>query len=380
MKTGTDVPFISDSEIRDSLAAAKAQKDDRDLVRSIIDKARQAKGLTHREAALLLEIDDPELEKELFEAAREVKMRIYGNRIVLFAPLYVSNYCVNECEYCGYKHSNEAICRKRLTMEELAREVEVLEAMGHKRLALEAGEDPVHCDLDYILECIRTIYSLKFDNGSIRRINVNIAATTVEDYRRLAEAEIGTYILFQETYHRPTYEKVHRKGPKRNYAWHTTAMDRAMEGGIDDVGLGVLYGLYDHKYETVAMLMHAEHLEKTFGVGPHTVSVPRLRAAEGVTLDNYPHLVDDEAFKRIVAVLRLAVPYAGLILSTRETPAFRDEVIDLGISQISAGSSTGVGGYYRDYGEDKAAGSAPADKPQFEVGDNRSPKEVLTYK
>lgn len=379
MRTDRDVTFISDSEVRDSLAEAANLRQDRDAVRALIDKAKQAKGLTHREAAVLLEIDDPALEREVFAAAREVKMRIYGNRIVLFAPLYVSNHCVNECGYCGYKHSNKDIVRKRLSMEELAREVEILEAMGHKRLALEAGEDPVNCDMDYILDCIRTIYSLKFDNGSIRRINVNIAATTVEDYRRLAEAEIGTYILFQETYHRPTYERMHKKGPKRNYAWHTEAMDRAMTAGIEDVGLGVLYGLYDYKYETVAMLMHAEHLEQTFGVGPHTVSVPRLRAAEGVSLDNYPHLVDDDAFRRIVAVLRLAVPYAGLILSTRESPEFRDEVIDLGISQISAGSSTGVGGYYRDHaGEARLNGVAGGeDKPQFEVGDHRSPREVL---
>lgn len=381
MRPEQEVPFISDAEIRDSLAAAKALKNDADYVRAIIDKARQAKGLTHREAAVLLEIDDPELERELFRAARDVKMRIYGNRIVLFAPLYVSNYCVNDCTYCGYKHSNGSIARRRLTMEELAREVEILESLGHKRLALEAGEDPVNCDLDYILSCIRTIYSLKFKNGSIRRINVNIAATTTDNYRRLADAQIGTYILFQETYHRPTYEKLHRKGPKRDYAWHTWAMDRAMEGGIDDVGLGVLYGLYDYKYDTVALLMHAEHLEERFGVGPHTVSVPRLRAAEGVSLERYPHLVSDEAFKRIVAVLRLSVPYAGMILSTRETSEFRDEVIDLGISQISAGSSTGVGGYYRDYVLKAAAGgeadAAKAEKPQFEVGDHRSPREVL---
>jgi 2-iminoacetate synthase len=375
MRTGKDVPFISDGEIRDSLETAKALKNDRAAVGAILEKAKQAKGLTHREAAVLLEIDDPDLERKLFRAAREVKFRIYGNRIVLFAPLYVSNYCVNECAYCGYKHSNDSFPRKRLSMQELAREVEILESMGHKRLALEAGEDPVNCDLAYILDCIRTIYGLKFANGSIRRINVNIAATTVENYRRLAEAEIGTYILFQETYHRPTYEVLHRKGPKRDYAWHTEAMDRAMEGGIEDVGLGVLYGLYDYKYDTVAMLMHAEHLEAKFGVGPHTVSVPRLRPAEGVTPEVYPHLVNDDAFRRIVAVLRLSVPYAGMILSTREEPEFRDQVIDLGISQISAGSSTGVGGYCRDHAG--LAAEAGEDKPQFEVGDHRSPREVL---
>lgn len=365
--------FINDNEIFKILDEAKKQAEDREYVLSILEKAKEAKGLTPFEAAVLLNIEDKELLDKMFKMAKEIKERIYGRRIVLFAPLYVSNYCVNECEYCGYKHSNCSFKRKKLTMSELIEEVKVLESLGHKRLALEAGEDPQNCPIEYILDCIRTIYSIKFDNGSIRRINVNIAATSVENYRKLKEAEIGTYILFQETYHRETYEKMHKKGPKHNYDYHTTAMDRAMEGGIDDVGLGVLYGLYDYKYETVAMLLHAQHLEEKFGVGPHTVSVPRLKRAEGVDLDKFPYLVSDEDFKKIVAILRLSLPYTGMILSTREEPKFRDEVIALGISQISAGSCTGVGGYVEYYkGEHH-----DDEKPQFEVGDHRSPLEII---
>lgn len=364
--------FIDDNEIKKALAFAREQRNNKERLREVLDKAKACKGLTHREAAMLLETEDTEFLQEIYETAYAIKQRIYGQRIVMFAPLYVSNYCVNECDYCGYQHSNESIRRRRLSMEELAREVQVLEGMGHKRLVLEAGEDPVHCSIDYMLECIRTVYSLKFDNGSIRRININIAATTEENYRKLAEAEIGTYVLFQETYHQPTYNRLHRKGPKRDYAYHLYAMDRAMRGGIEDVGLGVLYGLYDYKYETIAMLMHAEHLENEFGVGPHTLSVPRLRKADGVDLEAYPHLVSDEEFKKLVAVLRCAVPYAGMILSTREKPDFRHEIIRLGISQISAGSSTGVGGYYEEYHE-----LGQRDKPQFEVGDHRSHDEVV---
>lgn len=262
----------------------------------------------------------------MFKAAREIKEVIYGKRIALFAPLYVSNYCVNKCKYCGFKHDNESLKRRKLTMDELEEEIRILESMGHKRLALEAGEDPVNCSLDYIIECIEKIYSLKFDNGSIRRINVNIDAKTIEDYKRLKDAEIGTYILFQETYHKPTYEKLHPQGPKHNYNWHTTAMDRVRAAGIDDVGIGVLYGLYDYKYDTVAMLMHAEHLDQETGVGPHTISMPRLRAAEGVDLNTYPHMVNDHEFEKIVAILRLSVPYTGMILSTREETNFRDKV------------------------------------------------------
>ncbi|SMF46422.1 [FeFe] hydrogenase H-cluster radical SAM maturase HydG [Paenibacillus barengoltzii] len=368
--------FIRDETIVSALAYGSRLARDRKKVLAILERARTAKGIRADEAAVLLNVEDDVLLEEIYHAAREVKERIYGNRIVLFAPLYVSNYCVNNCEYCGYKQSNKDMVRRRLNREELIREVEVLQQLGHKRLALEAGEDPEHCPIDYILECIETIYSVKVDNGSIRRVNVNIAATTVENYRKLANVGIGTYILFQETYHRPTYSRMHPKGPKRDYDWHTTAMDRAMQAGIDDVGVGVLYGLYDYKYETIAMLMHAEHLEATYGCGPHTVSVPRLRAAEGVDLNSFPYLVSDHEFKKIVAVLRLAVPYAGMILSTREDSKFRDEVIKLGISQISAGSCTGVGGYTSTYGGE-GQGRTCGDTAQFEVGDHRSPLEMI---
>ncbi len=363
--------FIDHGRITEVLEAARSRAGDVGYLREVLAKARQAQGLDPQEAAALLSVQDPAMEDEMFSLAREVKERIYGRRIVLFAPLYVSNHCVNDCSYCGYKCSNRGFERRRLTMEELAEEVRILEGLGHKRLALEAGEDPVNCPLDYILDCIGTIYSLKFDNGSIRRVNVNIAATTVEEYRRLKEAGIGTYVLFQETYHRPTYRALHPRGPKSSYDYHTTAMDRAMEAGIDDVGLGVLYGLYDHVYDTVAMLFHARHLEERFGVGPHTISVPRLRRAHGVDVSAF-QLVDDEAFKRLVAVIRLAVPYTGMILSTREDAEFRDQVISLGISQISAGSCTGVGGYADHYGR-----RAEDEKPQFEVGDHRSPMEII---
>ena len=364
--------FIRDEEITAALKQGQVKAQDHDYIRKVLQRAAEGTGLTHQEAAVLLEVQDDQVWQEIFQLARQVKEKIYGKRIVMFAPLYVSNYCVNNCSYCGYKYDNKHFARRRLTMDELAREVEVLESLGHKRIALEAGEDPQNCPLDYILDCLKTIYSLKFANGSIRRINVNIAATTVEDYRKLKDAEIGTYILFQETYHKPTYEHMHPQGPKRDYDWHTTAMDRAMEAGIEDVGIGVLYGLYDYKYETIAMLQHAEHLEEKFGVGPHTVSVPRLRAAENVSLDTYPHLVSNEEFKKIVAVLRLALPYAGMILSTREEPGFRDEALALGVSQISAGSCTGVGGYVQEYLSKYAE-----EKPQFEVGDHRSPLEII---
>lgn len=366
--------FIDDEEIRSSLEEAQGKAGDQAYVQSILEKARTCKGLTHREAAVLLEVTDPEVLEDINRSAKVIKEKIYGNRIVLFAPLYISNYCVNNCDYCGYKHSNSDFVRRKLSLPELADEVRVLQELGHKRLVLEAGEDPVNCDIDYVVEAIRTIYSVKVGNGSIRRVNINIAATTVEDYTRLKDAEIGTYILFQETYHRPTYARLHPQGPKNDYDWHTTAMDRAQLGGIDDVGIGVLYGLYDHKYDTVAMLMHAEHLEERFGVGPHTVSVPRLREAENVNLEVYPHLVNDDDFKKLVAVLRLAVPYAGMILSTREEPSFRDEVITLGISQVSAGSCTGVGGYMESR---QGAEGCPGEKPQFEVSDHRSPEEII---
>ncbi|HHD2970913.1 TPA: [FeFe] hydrogenase H-cluster radical SAM maturase HydG [Clostridium perfringens] len=362
--------FIKNDEINSLIAKGKELVSDKELVREIIEKSKSAEGLTPEETAVLLNLEDKELIEEMFKAARQVKEKLYGKRLVVFAPLYVSNYCVNNCTYCGYKYRNDELKRKKLNKEQLIEEVKVLESLGHKRIALEAGEDPVNAPLDYILDCIKSIYSIKFDNGSIRRINVNIAATTVENYKRLKDAEIGTYILFQETYHKPTYERLHVSGPKHNYNYHTTAMHRAREAGIDDIGMGVLYGLYDYKYETLAMLMHAMDLEETTGVGPHTLSVPRIRPAENVSLENYPYLVDDEDFKKIVAILRLAVPYAGLILSTREEPGLRDEIIALGVSQVSTGSCTGVGGYSESYVD-------PEEKPQFEVGDHRSPVEMI---
>lgn len=368
--------FIDDALIDNLLTEAKTKSQDKNYVRAIIAKARQYHGLSAAEVAVLLETTDAELEAEMFAAASAVKQAIYGNRIVLFAPLYISSHCINNCTYCGYRAGNDQQLRRRLTLEEIKEEVEILESLGHKRLAVEAGEDPVNCPIEYVVDSIRQIYSIKDGNGSIRRVNVNIAATTVEEYRKLKEVEIGTYILFQETYHRPTYAALHPTGPKRDYNWHTTAMERAMQAGIDDVGIGVLYGLYDHKYETVAMFLHAEHLDKTQGVGPHTISVPRIRPASGMDLTKFPYLVDDEAFKKIVAIIRLAVPYTGMILSTRESSELRDELIRYGVSQISAGSCTGVGGYHQIYKEQEA--DAPAKGLQFETGDNRSPQQVVT--
>lgn len=371
-KSSHAADFIDHGEIEATLAQAKLEAADPQRVAALLDKAATFAGLTHREAAVLLEVQDPETLEAVYALARRVKEHIYGRRIVLFAPLYLSDHCVNRCTYCGYNHDN-CITRRKLTQDEVREEVLVLERMGHKRLALEAGEDPVNCPLDYIIECIETIYSLKLDNGAIRRVNVNIAGTTVENYRRLKDAGIGTYILFQETYHQPTYETVHPSGPKHDYAWHTEAHDRAMEGGIDDVGLGVLYGLYNWQYDTVAMLMHAEHLEAAKGVGPHTLSVPRIRTAEGLSAEGFAHLVSDADFKKLVAVLRLAVPYTGMILSTREPEGFREQVIAVGISQVSAGSCTGVGGYAH-AGKLGFEDSAP----QFVTEDLRTPMEVLS--
>ena len=370
-----DSSFIDDAEILDSLEEAKKLAKDHGAVRAILDKARECGGLTHREAAVLLEIDDPQLEHELYALAKEIKERIYGRRIVLFAPLYVANHCVNGCVYCGFHAGNAAMCRKKLTMEEIDREADAILALGHKRIAMEAGEDPVNIPLDYIIECMKRVYAYKNSRGdSIRRINVNIAATTVEEYQRLKAAEIGTFILFQETFHRPTYAKMHPKGPKSNYDWHTTALFRAQEGGIDDVGTGVLYGLYDYKYETVAQLLFAESMEKACGVGPHTISVPRLRAAEGVDMKKFPYMPTDEQFLRIIAVIRVATPYTGMILSTRETPETRRRALDLGISQVSAGSCTGIGGYHKEIGQPEQPDTA-----QFKVSDERTPDEVLTW-
>lgn len=360
--------FIDHEEIEGLLT--EAVQAPAGVAEKIVDKAREARGLEPYEVAVLLQTQDETVWQKVFAAANEVKEKIYGKRMVLFAPLYISDYCINNCRYCGYRRDNKFI-RRRLSWEELEREVRILESLGHKRLAVEAGEDPVHCPLDYVLEVIRRIYQITGKNGSIRRVNVNIAATTVEEYRELKKAGIGTYILFQETYHRPTYAYMHPSGPKADYNWHTTAMDRAMEAGIDDVGLGVLFGLYEYKFEVLGLLYHARHLEETFGVGPHTISVPRLRPAKGVSLDKFPHLVPDEDFKKIVAVIRLAVPYTGMIISTRETPEFRAVLLKLGISQLSAGSCTGVGGYGRHYIEEQD------DTPQFEIGDHRHPDEVI---
>ena len=346
-----------------------------ELIEGILDKANRAKGLTNRETAVLLECDDEELTDRMFKLAEDLKKRFYGNRIVMFAPLYLSNYCVNGCVYCPYHAKNKTIARKKLTQDEIRREVIALQDMGHKRLALEAGEDPVNNPIEYILECINTIYSIKHKNGAIRRVNVNIAATTVENYKKLKEAGIGTYILFQETYNKDSYEKLHPTGPKHDYAYHTEAMDRAMEGGIDDVGLGVLYVLSTYKYELVGILMHAEHLEARFGVGPHTISVPRLRPADDIDPADFPEALSDEIFQKIVAIIRLAVPYTGMIVSTRESQKTREKVLHLGISQISGASSTSVGGYAdRELGVKEEVTSA-----QFDVDDDRTLDEVVNW-
>lgn len=368
--------FISHDEIMDSLKFAEENKDNRELIRKVMDKAALGKGLDHREASLLLEVDDPEIVDEMFRLAEKIKLDYYGNRIVMFAPLYLSNYCVNGCTYCPYHHQNKHIARKKLTQEDIRREVIALQDMGHKRLALEAGEDPVNNPIEYILESIKTVYSIHHKNGDIRRVNVNIAATTVDEYRMLKEAGIGTYILFQETYNKESYEKLHPTGPKHNYAWHTEAMDRAMEGGIDDVGLGVLFGLELYRYELCGLLMHAEHLEAVHGVGPHTISVPRVRHADDIDPADFDGGVDggitDDLFARIIAIIRIAVPYTGMIMSTRENKAMRERALHLGISQISGGSRTSVGGY--DEPEPEEENSA-----QFDVSDNRTLDEVVKW-
>lgn len=340
----------------------------KDEIQSVIDKARRREGLNHKEVGILFQVEDKDQLDEIYKLAGEIKESIYGKRIVMFAPLYVSNYCVNNCVYCGYKRDNKFI-RRKLTQEEVANEVRILESMGHKRLALEVGEDPINVPIDYILECIDTIYKTQNDNGEIRRINVNIAATTVENYKKLKNANIGTYILFQETYHRPTYEKMHPKSIKGNYEYHLTSFDRAMEAGIDDVGGGVLFGLADPKFEVLALMLHNEYLEEKFKVGFHTISVPRLKKAEGMNLKDFPNILDDETFKKIVAIIRIAVPFTGIILSTRENQEMRRELLKYGVSQISAGSVTGVGGY-----KEKEEGK---NVNQFETSDERSPLEVL---
>lgn len=364
--------FIDHQEVLDTLEYAQNNKNNVELIDSIIEKAKLRKGLTHREAAVLLDCDIKEKIDEVYALAEQIKKDFYGNRIVMFAPLYLSNYCVNGCVYCPYHHQNKHIARKKLTQEEIIKEVTALQDMGHKRLALEAGEDPVNNPIEYILESIKTIYSIKHKNGAIRRVNVNIAATTVENYRKLKEAGIGTYILFQETYHKESYEKLHPVGPKHNYAYHTEAMDRAMQGGIDDVGLGVLFGLELYRYEFAALLMHAEHLEAVFGVGPHTISVPRIKRADDIDPNVFDNGIDDETFAKICACIRVAVPYTGMIISTRESKAVREKVLKLGVSQISGGSKTSVGGYCEPEPEDEKS-------EQFDVSDKRTLDEVVCW-
>lgn len=364
--------FISDSEIKETLAYAENNKDNLKIVDSILKKARKMKGLTHREASILLACQNEDKNKEIYKLANEIKQKYYGNRIVLFAPLYLSNYCVNGCVYCPYHAKNTHIPRKKMTQEEIKREVIALQDMGHKRLAIETGEDPVNNPIEYILESLKTIYNIHHKNGAIRRANVNIAATTVENYRKLKDAGIGTYILFQETYDKKRYEKLHPTGPKHNYDYHTEAMDRAMQGGIDDVGLGVLFGLSTYKYEFAGLLMHAEHLEAVYGVGPHTISVPRIRKADDIDPSSFENGIDDDTFAKIVACLRIAVPYTGMIISTRESKEVRERVLHLGVSQISGGSKTSVGGYADDV-------ENAEDSAQFDVTDRRPLDEIIKW-
>lgn len=364
--------FISHEEIMDTLAYADENKDNSELMKQILEKAKERKGLDHREASVLLACEDEKINQEIYALAEQIKKDFYGNRIVMFAPLYLSNYCVNGCVYCPFHAKNGHILRKKLTQEEIRREVIALQDMGHKRLALETGEDPVNCPIEYVLESIRTIYSIQHKNGAIRRVNVNIAATTVENYRRLKEAGIGTYILFQETYHKESYEKLHPTGPKHDYAYHTEAMDRAMEAGIDDVGIGVLFGLERYRYEFAGLLMHGEHLEAAYGVGPHTISVPRIRRADDIDPGDFDHGIDDDTFAKLVACIRIAVPYTGMIISTRESRQCRERVLHLGISQISGGSRTSVGGYAEEETEEESSA-------QFDVSDNRTLDEVVNW-
>lgn len=364
--------FISHEEILDTLAYAQENKNNEKLIDAILEKAKLRKGLSHREASVLLACEMPDKIQQIYALAEQLKKDFYGNRIVMFAPLYLSNYCINGCVYCPYHAKNKHIARKKLTQEEIVKEVTALQDMGHKRLALEAGEDPVNNPIEYILECIKTIYSIQHKNGAIRRVNVNIAATTVEEYRMLKEAGIGTYILFQETYHKESYEQLHPTGPKHNYAYHTEAMDRAMEGGIDDVGLGVLFGLERYAYEFAGLLMHAEHLEAVHGVGPHTISVPRVKRADDIDPDAFDNGIDDEIFAKIIACIRIAVPYTGMIISTRESKEVRERALHLGVSQISGGSRTSVGGYCEEEPEDE-------NSEQFDVSDKRTLDEVVHW-
>lgn len=363
--------FISDEEIRETISYAEKNKDNIELIDSIIEKAKLRKGLNHREASVLLACENQEKLDEVYALAEQIKKDFYGNRIVIFAPLYLSNYCVNGCVYCPYHAKNKHIPRKKLTQDEVRDEVIALQDMGHKRLAIEAGEDPVNNPIEYILDCIKTIYSIKHKNGAIRRVNVNIAATTVENYRKLKDAGIGTYILFQETYHKESYLNLHPTGPKHDYDYHTEAMDRAMEGGIDDVGLGVLFGLEMYKYEFAGLLMHAEHLEAVHGVGPHTISVPRVKHADDIDPDEFDNGISDEIFAKLCALIRISVPYTGMIISTRESQEVREQVIHLGVSQISGGSRTSVGGYTEEI--------RPTDTEQFDVSDQRTLDDVVRW-
>lgn len=364
--------FISHEEVLSTLEFAEQNKNNAQLIDEILEKAKKGKGLSHREAAVLLDCEIEEKNKEIFALAEKIKKDYYGNRIVLFAPLYLSNYCVNGCVYCPYHAKNKTIPRKKLTQEEIKNEVIALQDMGHKRLAIEAGEDPVNNPIEYILDSIKTIYSIKHKNGSIRRVNVNIAATSVENYKKLHEAGIGTYVLFQETYNKETYEKLHPTGPKHNYAYHTEAMDRAMEAGIDDVSLGVLFGLELYRYEFTALLMHAEHLEAAFGVGPHAISVPRLRKADDIDPEEFDNGIDDDTFAKIVACIRISVPYTGMIVSTRESEECRKRLLHLGVSQMSGGSKTSVGGYFNPMPDDE-------DSAQFDISDRRPLDDVIKW-
>jgi 2-iminoacetate synthase len=372
VKSKIATEFIDDKEILESLEYAKANKNNRELINEILEKAKECKGLSHREAIVLLECELEDENEKIYKLAQEIKQKFYGNRIVMFAPLYLSNYCVNGCTYCPYHHKNKHIARKKLTQEEIKKEVIALQDLGHKRLALETGEDPVNSPIEYVLESIKTIYSIKHKNGDIRRVNVNIAATTVENYTKLKEAGIGTYILFQETYNKKIYEELHPTGPKHDYDYHTEAMDRAMEGGIDDVGMGVLFGLNMYRYDFVGLLMHAEHLEAAKGVGPHTLSVPRIRPADDINPDEFTNAISDDIFAKIVAILRIAVPYTGIIVSTRESQESRERVLHLGVSQISGASSTSVGGYAEKEAEEE-------NSAQFDVNDDRTLDEIVNW-
>lgn len=370
MKSLKATEFINDNEIQETLKYGAENKNNRTLIENILKKVKDCKGVSHREALVLLDCDEPDLTQQMFKLAETIKNKFYGNRIVMFAPLYLSNYCINGCRYCPFHGENKHIARKQLSQQDIIKEVTALQDMGHKRLALETGEDPVNCPIDYVLDSIKTIYSIKHKNGAIRRVNVNIAATTVENYTKLKDAGIGTYILFQETYHKETYEYLHPTGPKHNYAYHTEAMDRAMEGGIDDVGIGVLFGLNLYKYDFAGLLMHAEHLEAVHNCGPHTISVPRVRQADDIDPESFDNSISDDTFAKIVAVLRIAVPYTGLIISTRESEETRAKVLHLGVSQISGGSRTSVGGYAEIEKENSS---------QFDVSDTRTLEEVVHW-